>query len=376
MERTNSPSTSGLDGIVVAQTALSDVDGERGRLVIRGYTVEDLVERATFEDICGLMWNAAWPSPGEREALRAALSVARQLAFTLVNSLGGALQATDGMEALRAAVGHLRAGDPQVDRLRLTAAIPVFAAAWARAQSGQPAVPPQAGLSHAADYLQMVAGREPAAPRVAALDAYLCCVADHGMNASTFVARVVTSTGSDQISAVVAAIGALKGPLHGGAPGRVLDMLDAVGHPADARAWLRAELEAGRRIMGMGHRIYRVRDPRAAALEHAISLLERADGDHRRFTLARAVEREAERLLTERHPERSLRTNVEFYTAVLLDAIGMPRTLFAPTFAASRVVGWCAHIDEQRRVGRLIRPASTYVGPEVVNPAVLERARP
>ena len=126
MERTNSPSTSGLDGIVVAQTALSDVDGERGRLVIRGHSVEDLVERATFEDICGLMWHAAWPSPGEREALRAALSVARQLAFTLVNSLGGALQATDGMEALRAAVGHLRAGDPQVDRLRLTAAIPVL----------------------------------------------------------------------------------------------------------------------------------------------------------------------------------------------------------------------------------------------------------
>jgi citrate synthase len=359
----NSPSASGLDGIVAAETALSDVDGERGRLVIRGYTVEDLVERATFEDVCGLMWNAAWPSPGEREGLRAALSEARQLAFTLVNSLGEALRATDEMEALRAAVGHLRAADPQADRLRLTAAIPVFAAAWARKQAGQPVVPPQTGLSHAADYLQMLAGQVPAAPSVAALDAYLCCVVDHGMNASTFVARVVTSTGSDLVSAVVAAIGALKGPLHGGAPGPVLDMLDAIGHPAHAGTWLRAELEAGRRIMGMGHRVYRVRDPRAAALERAISALERADGGRDRLTLARAVEREAERLLSERHPERSLRTNVEFYTAVLLDAIGMPRKLFAPTFAASRVVGWCAHVDEQRRVGRLIRPASTYVGP-------------
>ena len=359
----NSPSASGLDGTVVARTALSDVDGEQGRLVIRGYTVEDLVERATFEDVCGLMWNAAWPSPGEREALRAALSEARQRAFTLVSSLGEALTASDGMEALRAAVGHLWAGDRQADRLRLTAAIPVFAAAWARAKAGQPVVPPQAGLSHAADYLQMLAGQVAAAPRVAALDAYLCCVVDHGMNASTFVARVVTSTGSDLVSAVVAAIGALKGPLHGGAPGPVLDMLDAIGHPAHARAWLRAELDAGRRIMGMGHRIYRVRDPRAAALERAISALERADGDHGGLTLARAVERAAERLLSERHPERSMRTNVEFYTAVLLDAIGMPRTLFAPTFAASRVVGWCAHVDEQRRVGRLIRPASTYVGP-------------
>jgi citrate synthase len=359
----NSASASGLDGIVVAQTALSEVDGERGRLVIRGYTVEDLVERATFEDVCGLMWNAAWPSPGERAAIRAALSEARQQAFTLVRTLGEALKSTDGMEALRAAVGHLRAVDQHADRLRLTGAIPVFAAAWARGNSGQPVVPPQPGLSHAADYLRMSTGRSPEPARVAALDAYLCCVVDHGMNASTFVARVVASTGSDLVSAVVAAIGALKGPLHGGAPGPVLDMLDAIGHPEHARAWLRAELAAGRRVMGMGHRIYRVRDPRAAALERAMSVLERTDADGERLTLARAVEREAERLLTERHPERRLCANVEFYTAVLLDAIGIPRPLFSPTFAASRVVGWCAHVDEQRRVGRLIRPASTYVGP-------------
>ena len=359
----NSPSASGLDGIVVAQTALSEVDGERGKLVIRGYTVEDLVERATFEDVCGLLWNAAWPSPGEREALRAALSEARQQAFTLVSSLGEALKSTDGMEALRAAVGHLRAADQHGDRLRLTGAIPVFAAAWAREQSGQPLVPPQSGLSHAADYLQMLTGQLPEVPRVAALDAYLCCVVDHGMNASTFVARVVASTGSDLVSAVVAAIGALKGPLHGGAPGPVLDMLDAVGHSGHARAWLETALAAGRRVMGMGHRIYRVRDPRAAALERAMSVLERTDAHSERLALARAVEREAEHLLAERYPERSLRANVEFYTAVLLEAIGIPRTLFAPTFAASRVVGWCAHVDEQRRVGRLIRPTSTYVGP-------------
>ena len=359
----NSPSASGLDGIVVAQTALSEVDGERGKLVIRGYTVEDMVDRATFEDVCGLLWNAAWPSPGERAALRDALSEARQQAFTLVNSLGKALSSADGMEALRAAVGHLRAVDQHVDRLRLTGAIPVFAAAWARAKSGLPVMPPQSGLTHAADYLQMLTGQLPEAPRVAALDSYLCCVVDHGMNASTFVARVVASTGSDLVSAVVAAIGALKGPLHGGAPGPVLDMLDAIGHPGHARAWLEAELAAGRRVMGMGHRIYRVRDPRAAALERAMSVLERTEADTQRLTLARAVEREAERLLSERHPERSLRANVEFFTAILLDAIGIPRTLFAPTFAASRVVGWCAHVDEQRRVGRLIRPASTYIGP-------------
>lgn len=182
------------------------------------------------------------------------------------------------------------------------------------------------------------------------------------MNASTFTARVVASTGSDLVSAVVAAIGALKGPLHGGAPGPVLDMLDAIGQPDRARSWLEQEIAAGRRVMGMGHRIYRVRDPRAAALESATARLERTGVAADRLAIARAVEREAERLLAERHPERPLRANVEFYTAVLLDAVGIPRTLFSPMFASSRVVGWCAHVAEQRAVGRLIRPASTYVG--------------
>jgi citrate synthase len=210
----------------------------------------------------------------------------------------------------------------------------------------------------------MLSGAAPPPERVAGLDAYLCCVVDHGMNASTFVARVVASTGSDMVSAVVAAIGALKGPLHGGAPGPVLDMLDAIGEPDAARPWLEAEITAGRRIMGMGHRVYRVRDPRAAALERAASELERSGGATHRLLMARAVEREAERLLSERHPERNLRANVEFYTAVLLEAVGMPRTLFSPTFAASRVAGWCAHVEEQRRVGRLVRPASKYVGPK------------
>jgi citrate synthase len=224
-------------------------------------------------------------------------------------------------------------------------------------------VPPRPTLSHAADYLLMLSGAIPDAARVAGLDAYLCCVADHGMNASTFVARVVASTGSDMVSAIVAAIGALKGPLHGGAPGPVLDMLDAIGQPDRARAWLEAELAAGRRIMGMGHRIYRVRDPRAAALERAASNLERAGAATDRLRMARAVEREAEQLLAEHYAGRALRANVEFYTAVLLEAVGIPRTLFSATFAASRIVGWCAHVDEQRRVGRLIRPASRYVGP-------------
>ena len=367
------PTASGLDGVLVAETTLSDVDGERGRLIVRGYPVEILVEQATFEDVCALMWNGALPSDAHREAMRTSLAEARQRAFALLGSLGGALATPDGMEALRTAVGHLRAGDPAHDKVGLTGAIPVFAAAWARSRTGESPVPPERSLSHAADFLQMLSGSKPDVPRVRAVDSYLCCVVDHGMNASTFAARVVASTGSDLVSAIVAAIGALKGPLHGGAPGPVLDMLDGVGNPANARQWLESELNAGRRIMGMGHRIYRVRDPRAAALEQATSVLERSGIAAERLTLARAVEREAEKLLAERHPDRRLRANVEFYTAVLLDAAGIPRTLFSPLFAASRVVGWSAHVDEQRRVGRLIRPASKYVGPEPAGASELTR---
>ena len=359
----NAPAASGLDDVVVAHTMLSEVDGERGQLFIRGYTFERLVERATFEDVCALLWSGVWPSPAEQAAVRAALAKARAEAFAMLPSLGGALGMRDGMEGLRAAVAHLPSTDPASDRLRLTGAIPVFAAAWARQRLRQTPVPPRPLLSHAADCLQMLSGGVPAPAFVRALDAYWCCVAEHGMNASTFTARVVASTGSDTVSAIVAAIGALKGPLHGGAPGPVLDMLDAIGAVSSIRAWLEAELAAGRRIMGMGHRIYHVRDPRAAALEHAASVLQASGVAAQRLPLARAVEREAERLLAERYPDRQLRANVEFYTAVLLDSVGIPRTLFSPMFAASRVVGWCAHVDEQRAVGRLIRPASIYVGP-------------
>ena len=361
---TATPTASGLDEVVAAETALSDVDGQLGRLVIRGHTVEELVDAWTFEDVVALMWTGRMPDAAGREAVRVSLARARQAAFDLLPSLGGALGAPDAMEALRASVAHLWAkGGAGEDRVQLIGAIPVFAAAWHRVRAGQRPVPPQAALTHAADYLQMLSGQAPDAERVAGLDAYLCCVVDHGMNASTFVARAVASTGSDMVSAIVAAIGALKGPLHGGAPGPVLDMIDAIGRPDRARAWVEAEVSAGHRIMGMGHRIYRVRDPRAAALERAASKLEGSSAATDRLRMARVVEREAQAVLAERHPERHLRANVEFYTAVLLEAVGMPRTLFSPTFAASRVAGWCAHVEEQQRVGRLVRPSSRYVGP-------------
>jgi len=348
---------SGLEGVEVARTALSHVDGERGRLIVAGRDVEDLAAQAGFEEVCALLWEDA----AGREELGRALGRGRVRAFDEIPRLGAALEASDAMDGLRAAIAHLAAGeDPREDRVRVTAAMAVFAAAWCRIRAGSSPLPPDAGSSHAADYLRMATGSR---EQARGLEAYLVTVAEHGMNASTFAARVVTSTGSDLVSAVVAALGALKGPLHGGAPGPVLDMLDAVGEPERAAAWLEAELAAGRRIMGMGHRVYRVRDPRAAVLEKAVEALERAGISGTRLRLARAVERTAEELLQARHPERRLRANVEFYTAVLLEAVGLPREAFAATFAVGRVAGWCAHVAEQRRTGRLIRPSARYVGP-------------
>jgi citrate synthase len=359
-------SASGLEGVIAAETRLSDVDGERGHLTLAGFDVESLALRATFEEACGLFWQGALPDASARAALQKALGRARVEAHQMISGLGNALSVADGMDALRSAISHVPSGGSALEEsVRLSGAMAVFAAAWARTQQGQAVLEPDPELPLAADYLRLVRGVRPSDAEARGLDSYLVTVADHGMNASTFSARVVASTGSDRVSAVVAAIGALKGPLHGGAPGPVLDMLDAVGTPEQAERWLEAELQAGRRIMGMGHRIYRVRDPRAAVLEKAIEQLEKsgAASATRRLPLARAVERAAEGVLRAKHPNRPLHANVEFYTAVLLDALSLPRTLFTPTFAVGRVVGWSAHIDEQRKVGKLIRPASKYVGP-------------
>ncbi len=338
--------SNGLEGVVVADTAISEVDGEAGRLVIAGSEVEHLAGGYEAVATRVLAAGGAALDPGR-------LGRARAEAFELLPRLGDALDAPDGMAALRTGLSHLGVAD---DPVALIGAAPVLVAAWSRRRDGQAAIPPDPAASHAADYLRMTTGGGTAA-QIAALDAYLVTVIDHGMSASTFTARVIASTASDLTSAIVGAIGALKGPLHGGAPGPVLDMLDAIGTPDNAETWLLGELAANRRIMGMGHRVYRVRDPRAAVLEVAVKPLASP-----RLALARAVEAAATKILHERKPDRPLAANVEFYTAVLLDAVGLPREQFAPTFAVSRIAGWCAHVVEQRRTGRLIRPASRYVG--------------
>jgi len=361
---------SGLDDVVAVRTRLSHVDGETGELVLAGRRVEALAFGQGFEAVCLLLWRGALPEEAERA--RFAEAVGRRRVALHERIVAGALVPSaspppaDPMDALRALLARLEAtGDPMEDSMTLLAGVPVANAWWWWGRRGAAAPAPEPERTTAADYLRTLTGREPTEAAVRGLERYLVTVSDHGMNASTFTARVIASTRSDMVSAVVGAVGALKGPLHGGAPGPVLDMLDAIGAPESAEAWLRRELEAGRRIMGMGHRVYRVRDPRAAVFERALAEMEGGGGSER-LRLARAVERTAEAVLAERYPERRLKANVEFYTAVLLEAVGVPRELFAATFALGRTAGWCAHFMEQREEDRLIRPRSAYVGPEPV----------
>lgn len=352
--------SNGLDGIVVAETDISEVDGERGRLIIKGFDAEEIAFSSTFENTCALLW----PGSQKEEEVKERFGKARLEAHDLLKDFLPVLRREHPMDALRAATSliHGTTESDATEFARIAAALAVFAAAYSRLSRGLPLVRPETSVSHAEDYLRMIRGENPTAQEVKALDTYLTTVSDHGMNASTFTARVVASTASDNVSCVVAAIGALKGPLHGGAPGPVLDMLNEVATAANAGAWLSNELDSGRRIMGMGHRVYKVRDPRAAIFEKAISRLEEAGLPSTRLELARAVEKKAEQILAERHPERPLKANVEFYTAVLLDALKIPGELFSATFAVGRVGGWLAHVAEQRATGRLIRPSSRYVG--------------
>jgi citrate synthase len=355
-------SSTGLDQVVFAETELSHIDGARGELWIRGYPLEELSGQLSFEGMCALLWDGAFPSAERSLQVTRALGDARvRMHAARERWLEPALSLGDPMDALRAALALLEArGDDFDDACNIVAAVALLLAAYQRRKDGRTLVAPNPERGHAEDLLSLLHGdSSPAQAR--ALDAYLVTVAEHGLNASTFTARVVASTESDTVSAVTAAVGALKGRLHGGAPGPVLDMLDAGGKKGHARSYLEAELAAGRRIMGMGHRIYRVRDPRALVLERATEKLE-GETHTARVELARDVERSATELLAERYPERKLCANVEFFTAVLLEAVKIPRSLFTVTFAAARVAGYCAHVAEQRQSGRIVRPASRYVG--------------
>jgi len=352
----------GLEGVVAAETRLSHVDGERGELIIAGYPLAEIATNATFEEATWLLWHGRRPTPAELSAFHRELAGRRALpAATMALVQECAAGQVDAMDALRIAAGSISlAGE---DAITIAASFPTMVASFWRVRHGLEPVAPRADLSHAANYLYMLDGEPPDHERVRALETYLNTVIDHGLNASTFTCRVICSTGSDLVSAVVGAIGALKGPLHGGAPGPALETVFEIGDASRAEAVLRRKIENGDRLMGFGHRVYKVRDPRADVLAVAAERLFTRGGDMSLYRLARDVEATALRLLEEYKPGRRLQTNVEFYTALLLHGLGLEVSLFTPTFAIGRVSGWIGHAFEQRAANRRIRPASEDVGP-------------
>lgn len=369
----NAASPRGLEGVVAASTRLSHVDGQNGVLIISGYSVEDLAAHATFEQGAHLLWRGRLPDKVELAKLSADMAELRELPPLAIEIIRAAKNAPP-IDALRMACATLsltlkdpNAITPEADftaAMRLAACFPTIVAAHARIGAGKDPIAPRKDLSLASNFLYMVHGREPDPVAAQALDAYWVTVMDHGMNASTFTARVIASTRSDMVNSVTGALGALKGPLHGGAPGPVLDMLMDIKTADRAEPWIRNEIAQGRRIMGFGHRVYKVRDPRAEVLSRVAEKMQSAQLENRQlFELARTVEQTALRVLAEVKPGRNLRTNVEFYTALVLQAIGLEPRQFVAMFACGRVAGWCAHVIEQHAEDHLIRPQSEYIGP-------------
>jgi citrate synthase len=349
----------GLDGVPAAETVLSHVDGERGELIIAGEHVRNLAGKSSFEGVTARLWNGATGKTLNEAQVRAGLGAARERAFARLPEL---LPATRGMsivDGFRAAVAGLRAESGLEHEATIVGAFPVIAGALVQRAKGNDPVAPDPNLGHAADMLKMLLGRKVEPREVTALDSYFVTVCDHGMNASTFTTRVVASTQADLFAAVTAGYCALTGPLHGGAPEPVLEMLDAIGTRERIKPWVDDALSRGERLMGFGHRVYRVRDPRADVLKAAIERYATGGAD---LPFAGEVEAYIRQALRKKNPERPLETNVEFFTAILLDALKIPRQAFTPIFAVARAAGWTAHALEQRRTGRLIRPSSSYVG--------------
>lgn len=362
----------GLHGVAVADTRIGAVDGERGRYHYRGHDAALLARTVSLEAVWHLLDRGHLPDDSELAAFRTAVAVDRAVPEALQPLVDAvARTAASPLAQLRSVLSAM-SGDgvaPLLDLapdarhsqgLALAAVVPAVLARLHRQAAGLPATQVDGDLGHAAAYLAAVTGRRPSEEHARALEQYLILTVDHGFNASTFTARVVASTGADLADVVCSAIGALAGPLHGGAPSRALDALDAIGTPDRAADWVRSEVAAGRRIMGFGHAVYRAPDPRSAVLRE---VAERLGGP----VVERAVAIEAAILATlaELKPDRPLPSNVEFYAGVIMETVGLPRSMFTPTFAVSRTIGWVAHALEQAEAGKLIRPSARYVGSEL-----------
>ena len=359
----------GLRDCLVASTSLTHIDGERGHLTVVGHAVEEIAPRCSFEEACFLLFHHRLPDTAELEHFGAGLQRARALPAGLwAAARQAAADRVPPMDALMILATLLRRPGHDPQPVEIVAGLMMAAGCYARLLAGADPVTPPPRASHVAAYLHLVSGRVPHPAAVRALETYLVTVMDHGLNASTFAARVAASTHADLLSCTVAALAALKGPRHGGAPGPALEMVERIPDVAQAADYLRAMLGRGERLMGFGHGVYRVRDPRADVLAVALEQLVAAEvkGHDRTRALyrkARAVEQVALRVLAEHRPRARLQTNVEFYTALLLHAVGLDRELFTPTFAVARVVGWLAHAAEQRDSNVLLRPRARYIGP-------------
>ena len=368
----------GLEGVVVAETTIGDVRGQEGFFHYRQYSAVELAEKRSLEDVWHLLFRGELPDAAASRAFGMEVRARRSLPPGLHTVLPAISRRGAPLDVLRTAVSLLGAElgwrpthDIEADELYeqalgLCAVVPTILAAAHRLRQGEEPIEPHADLGFAANYLYMLTGAEPSALHARAIEQYMILTIDHGFNASTFTARVVTSTGADLGAAVVAAIGALSGPLHGGAPSRALDMLDAIGTPDRADAYVRAAVERGDRIMGFGHRVYKTDDPRSLLLR---SVTEQLGGPLVEFS--QSVERTTVDVLADLKPGRQLYTNVEFYAGVVMHTCGIPREMFTPTFAAGRTIGWSTHVMEQAAHNRLIRPAARYVGPPPPQPVPL-----
>jgi citrate synthase len=354
----------GLENVVMGDSAISFVGGETGELVYRGYPVQELAGHVSYESVVHLLLFGDLPSTDPPEDLRRALALQRTVPPELDRVIEALPRGLPPLEAMRTLVSAMGDGSvtypPTIEQgYALIGRAPSLLARYVRHSQGAAPVEPREDQSYAENYLYQLTGRVPGPDQLRALESYLILLADHGMNASTLALRVVISTNSDLMSAATAALAALKGPAHGGAPSKVSDMLDAIGRPEEAERWIAAALAKRERLMGFGHRAYKVEDPRAVVLKTIARRVARPD----RFALAERVEAVALDALHRERPGQRLYTNVEFYGAVVLEAVGLTRDLFTPTFALGRTAGWVAHALEQSKDNRLIRPDVRYVGP-------------
>jgi citrate synthase len=354
----------GLKGIVAAQTKISHIDGEKGILIYRGREIRELAERLSFEEGAFLLWNGFLPNAAELHELKTQFVQNRSLSQTMKEVISSLPENMDMMSVLRTAISAEGSAEyswkPSIDQaIRLTAVIPTIIAYRSSLISKRPFQEPNEKLDHVANYLYMLTGGTPSNAVVNALETYMILTMEHGMNASAFSARVTASTESDLVSAITSAIGTMKGPLHGGAPSGVIDLLEEIETPDRAESVIRKKLQRGEKLMGFGHRVYKTHDPRAIALRN--KLMEESGADSS-LDLALHVEETAIEVLKEVKPGRALYTNVEFYAAAIMKSINLQAELFTPTFTASRIVGWTAHVLEQAENNVIFRPQSEYVG--------------